>query len=54
MNMKKNTKAKLVRAFLEIGKYLTTDDLYEVLEINKHDAGKMLRRINKVDKTQKV
>jgi len=49
-----NTKAKLVKAFIATGKELTTEDLCEVLGISKRDAGKMLRRIAKVNKAQKV
>ena len=49
-----NTKAKLVKAFTDSGKELNTEDLVDVLEINKREAARILRRINKVDKTQKV
>ena len=47
-----NTKAKLVKAFLDSGsgKDLTTEDLCEVLNISKDNAGKIFRRISKTEK----
>ena len=36
------TKTKLVRAFLEQGHELTTDDLVDVLDINQHNAARYL------------
>ena len=41
-----NTNAKLVRAYVDEGNSVTTDDISEVLEISIDDAGKILRRIN--------
>ena len=41
-----NTNAKLVRAFIADGNSLTTDDISEVLGVDKHYAAKMLNRIN--------
>jgi len=49
-----NTKAKLVKAFIATGRELNTEDLCEVLEINKRESARIIRRINKVGKTQKV
>lgn len=40
------TNTKLVRAYIADGNSLTTDDIGEVLGVDKHYAAKMLNRIN--------
>jgi hypothetical protein len=42
-----NTNAKLVKAFVEEGNTVGTEDISDVLDISKDSAGLMLRRINK-------